>query len=188
MVWAGRVEDLKATDPRGSNLLYSTLVGPVPPVPPLPPLSREHRKDGAPSGRPAAAASPVALSFRYAKERGGGMGNPAGVSVGLLPAVSVPAAAAAAVAAAAAGDGGGREGDCGLWESSDLSLSFTELQVWTCTCFSSFFLSFPVILTAVGFLPRVNPFEAGCRNGRLVCIFTFRKENQAWKKLGTSQR
>lgn len=119
VVWTGRVEGLKATDPRGSNLLYSTLVGPL-----RPPPKGANREDCSP-GRPRpAVASPVALGFRYVKEKGSGVGSLGGVS-----GVDWPAAAAAG-----GGGGGGEEvvdicENCGPWESSDLSLSFTELQV-----------------------------------------------------------
>lgn len=119
VVWTGRVEDLQATDPRGSNVLYSTLVGPLPRPPQLPP-GREKQEDSSSGRQRSAAVAPVALSFRYAKEKGEGAGNRAGVSGVDLP---------------AAGAGAGVANGCeerGPWESSVLSLSFTELQVCTC--------------------------------------------------------
>lgn len=95
-------------DPRGSNPVYSMLVGP-------PPLDEDAAAAVA-TGAPATAApTPVALSFRYAKEMSGG--GRAAAAGGASVASSGGGAATPAVAAA------------GPWETSALSLSFTKLQV-----------------------------------------------------------
>ncbi len=100
------MEGLRARDPRGSNPVYSVLVGPPPVV-----------KDAAAAvGAPATAApTPVALTFRYAKEMSGG-GR---------------AATAGGASVASSGGGGATQtvAAAGPWETSALSLNFTELQV-----------------------------------------------------------
>ena len=103
MVWRGRLDDLKATDPRQSNLLYSVLIGPPPQSAP---------EDGSTLRPP-----PVTLDFRYVKEKGRG-GRIAGV-----PGTS-PEAVALARAASSVTPGSGCP-----WESSVLSLDFSRLSV-----------------------------------------------------------
>ncbi|CAM9294606.1 unnamed protein product, partial [Hapterophycus canaliculatus] len=103
VVWNGEVKDLKARDPRGSNLLYSNLVGP-----PCVPYAKE--------GQPL---SPVALTFRYSKERGAGTLIPTDTTAKDFASGRSPASEASAP---------GESGVRGPWESSVLSLSFSELQ------------------------------------------------------------
>lgn len=103
MIWNGQVKDLEARDPKGSNVLYSALVG-------RPSLSSVKEGHPAPS---------VALTFRYAKERGvGDLTSPYITRKELAP-VGSPASEAPAPKAS---------GISGPWESSVLSLSLTELQ------------------------------------------------------------
>lgn len=102
MVWDGRLDDLTARDPRASNLLYSTLVGR--PSPPRPSAQQPE--------------SPVSLTFRYSKEKGAESGEGPYVADRIPPAALLQGATAPAEGRVA-----------GPWESSFLSLSFSELQV-----------------------------------------------------------
>lgn len=102
-MWRGRLDDLKATDPRQSNPLYSVLMGPPPQSAP---------EDGSTFQPP-----PVALDFRYVKEKGR-RGRLAGV-----PGSSLEGAALAWAASSASPDSG-----C-PWESSVLSLDFSRLSI-----------------------------------------------------------
>lgn len=67
VVWQGHVDDLKARDPRGSNTLYSALVGPRSSAC----ASSASTVPGSPT------TSPVGLTFRYTKETGEGSGDDA---------------------------------------------------------------------------------------------------------------
>ncbi|CAN0106966.1 unnamed protein product, partial [Ectocarpus sp. 12 AP-2014] len=102
VVWDGRLDDLTARDPRASNLLYSTLVGR--PSPPRPTAQQPE--------------SPVSLAFRYSKEKGDESGEGPYVADPIPPAALPQGATAPAEGRVA-----------GPWESSSLSLSFSELQV-----------------------------------------------------------
>ncbi|CAM9181313.1 unnamed protein product, partial [Ectocarpus fasciculatus] len=105
VVWDGRLDDLTARDPRASNLLYSTLVGR--PSPPRPTVQQP--------------ASPVALTFRYSKEKGDESGGDPSVAATVPP---------TALRQASSGETAPTEGRVAVpWESSSLSLSFSELQV-----------------------------------------------------------
>lgn len=102
-MWDGRLDGLTARDPRGSNVLYSTLVGR--PSPPRPTAQQQP-------------ASPVALTFRYSKEKGDETGESPYVADPIPPMALRQGAIAPAEVRVA-----------GPWESSSLSLSFSELQV-----------------------------------------------------------